>query len=134
LHRSRGARCRLTGWTARERGTFRSLSKPPGPGTACIWKRLRLRHEARCSSGRSSPHSAPGEHAVVAQAILAADEHAGRPAWRGSLVVWSDTVDAPVSPILGRAELVDFLSHGADVAPAAAIAAVAAAELTGTSD
>lgn len=52
----------------------------------------------------------------------------------GAFVVWSDTIDAPVSSVLGRADLVEFLSHGADVAPAAAIAAVAAAELSGTSD
>jgi hypothetical protein len=52
----------------------------------------------------------------------------------GKLVVWSNTVDAPVSPVMDREQLVDHLARHEQVTYDEAVAIVDVAERDGTSD
>lgn len=52
----------------------------------------------------------------------------------GKLVLWSNTVDAPVSPVMDRQGLVEHLTEHEQVTYEKAVAIVDAAERDGTSD
>ena len=52
----------------------------------------------------------------------------------GKVVLWSNTVDAPISPVLDRDGLVDHLVEHEEVTYEEAVAMVATAESHGTSD